>query len=93
MNASGSVDVPDVVEPHITEAKLVCEQIVLGANELFGVKTSNLKTPLLRTSSVRFGQLTGPLVRIPNPHTPEDLSITTNRDPTLFFATTLFCRE
>ena len=32
----------------------------MKANELFGVKTFNLKRPLLRTSSVRIGQLTGP---------------------------------
>lgn len=67
VNLSGPVDVPEVaVEPHNTEefgypeAKWVCEQILLKANELFGVKTYNLKMPLLRTSSVRIGQLTGP---------------------------------
>ena len=65
MNPSGPADVPEVaVEPHNTEdfgypeAKWVCEQILLKANELFG--TDNLKMPLLRTSSVRLGQLTGP---------------------------------
>ena len=67
MNPSGPVDIPEVaVEPHNTddfgypEAKWVCEQILLKANELFGVKTNNLKMPLLRTSSIRIGQLTGP---------------------------------
>ena len=67
VNLSGPVNVPEVaVEPHNTEhfgypeAKWVCEQILLKANELFGVKTDNLKMPLLRTSSVRIGQLTGP---------------------------------
>ena len=67
VNLSGPVDVQEVaVEPHMTEAfgypeaKWVCEQILLKANELFGVKTDILKMPLLRTSSVRLGQLTGP---------------------------------
>lgn len=67
VHLSGLVDVPEVaVEPHNTEefgypeAKWVCEQILLKANELFGVKTDNLKMPLLRTSLVRLGQLAGP---------------------------------
>jgi thioester reductase-like protein len=67
LNPSGSVDVPEIaVDPQVTEtfgypeSKWVCEQILLRANELFGVKTDNLKMPLLRTSSVRIGQLTGP---------------------------------
>ena len=67
MNLSGSVDTPEVaIEPHNTgdfgypEAKWVCEEILLKANEFFGVKNDNLKVPLLRTSSVRIGQLTGP---------------------------------
>jgi thioester reductase-like protein len=62
----GSVDIPEVaVEPHTTEtfgypeAKWVCEQILLEANKLFGV-TDSSKMALLRTSSVRLGQMTGP---------------------------------
>jgi thioester reductase-like protein len=67
VNLSGTVDVPEVaVEPHNTddfgypEAKWVCEKILLKANELFGVKTDNSEVPLLRTSSIRIGQMTGP---------------------------------
>jgi hypothetical protein len=65
-NWKGWGTVKTSVEPHNTddlgypEAKWVCEQILLKANELFGVKTDNLKMPLLRTSSIRIGQMTGP---------------------------------
>ena len=65
-NLSGPADVPEIpLEPHHTddfgypEAKWVCEEILLRTNELFGVKTDG-STPLLRTSSVRIGQMTGP---------------------------------
>jgi thioester reductase-like protein len=67
VNPSGPGDVPEIpLEPENTddfgypEAKWVCEEILLKTNEIFGVKTDDLKVPLLRTSSVRIGQMTGP---------------------------------
>jgi len=66
VNISGPADVPEMpTDPRTTddfgypESKWVCEEILLKANELFG-KTNDSKTPLLRTSSVRIGQMTGP---------------------------------
>ena len=66
MNPSGPGDVPEIpLEPQSTddfgypEAKWVCEEILLKTNEIFGAENDN-SVPLLRTSSVRIGQMTGP---------------------------------
>lgn len=59
----GAGAVPETpLEAHLTaafgypEAKWVGEQVMLAANKLFG----NGEQPLIETSSVRIGQMTGP---------------------------------
>ncbi|EPQ54396.1 acetyl-CoA synthetase-like protein [Gloeophyllum trabeum ATCC 11539] len=42
------------------EAKWVCEQALLAANEFYGAASPDGEDPLLLTSSVRIGQMTGP---------------------------------
>ncbi|KAF4620377.1 hypothetical protein D9613_000452 [Agrocybe pediades] len=71
VNPSGPGDVPEVeLDPRCTddfgypEAKWVCEEILLKANELFKQTASDSEpsssSALLRASSVRIGQMTGP---------------------------------
>ncbi|KIK63254.1 hypothetical protein GYMLUDRAFT_197778 [Collybiopsis luxurians FD-317 M1] len=72
VHPEGPGDVPEAeLEPQCTddfgypEAKWVCEKILLEANGLFGTSTSknvdeDARGPLLLTSSLRIGQMTGP---------------------------------
>jgi len=71
VNPLGPGDVPEVeLDPRCTddfgypEAKWVCEEILLKINEYFKdyfpSDDATFNKPLLRTSSVRIGQMTGP---------------------------------
>ncbi|KAG6899620.1 hypothetical protein C0995_005371 [Termitomyces sp. Mi166 len=66
LHAQGPFEVPETfleafnsAEFGYPEAKWVCERLLLGASELYG-DASSIEEPLIRGSSVRIGQMTGP---------------------------------
>jgi len=67
LNPNGPLEVPEVeLEPRNTddfgypEAKWVCEMVLRAADEFYGATSPDGEDPLLQTSSVRIGQMTGP---------------------------------
>jgi len=67
LHPDGPFEVPETPQAGINtaefgypEAKWVCEQVLLAANEFYGNASPDGEDPLLLTSSVRIGQMTGP---------------------------------
>ncbi|TFK52667.1 acetyl-CoA synthetase-like protein [Heliocybe sulcata] len=54
------LDAVNTAEFGYPEAKWVCERLLLAANEFYGDASPDGEDPLLLTSSVRIGQMTGP---------------------------------
>lgn len=67
LNPDGLLEVPETdvgaentAEFGYPEAKWVCERVLMAASDLYGNTSPDGEEPLLSTSTVRIGQMTGP---------------------------------